>query len=230
MELYNLNSVYPLVETLYGVEVKEEDFEDIAMVAWELINNKHTRLYRYVADTVDQAIELPCNVDIVESVHVPINDAQMTSNKTVFNSIETLFVEGYIDAWNSPKSPFSQRGKLVKYKEGNNTLYFDRDYKDVMIVYHGIIVDDETGLPLINDKEQKAIAAYIAYVTLFKEGVRKRDVGAMNIASGLKAEWYQKCNSARIPEHISQNDMDAILDVRTRWDRKQYGKSLKPII
>ncbi len=33
MELYNLNSVYPLVETLYGVEVKEEDFEDIAMVA-----------------------------------------------------------------------------------------------------------------------------------------------------------------------------------------------------
>ena len=52
----------------------------------------------------------------------------------------------------------------------------------------------------------------------------------MNIASGLKAEWYQKCNSARIPEHISQNDMDAILDVRTRWDRKQYGKSLKPII
>jgi hypothetical protein len=36
------------------------------------------------------------------------------------------------------------------------------------------------------------------------------------------------CRSARIPNNLSQNEMDAILDVRTRWDRKLYNKSFKP--
>ena len=31
-------------------------------------------------------------------------------------------------------------------------------------------------------------------------------------------------------DHLSQNDMNAILDVKSRWDRKQYGKSHKPIL
>ena len=38
------------------------------------------------------------------------------------------------------------------------------------------------------------------------------------------------CTAARIPDMFTQNDMDAILDVKTRWDRKQYGKSFKPIL
>jgi hypothetical protein len=38
------------------------------------------------------------------------------------------------------------------------------------------------------------------------------------------------CNAARVPSYFSQNDMDKILDVKTRWDRKQYGKSFKSII
>lgn len=31
-----------------------------------------------------------------------------------------------------------------------------------MVVYHGVIVDEDSGLPLINDKEEKALAAFIA--------------------------------------------------------------------
>jgi hypothetical protein len=37
------------------------------------------------------------------------------------------------------------------------------------------------------------------------------------------------CNSARIPTHLSQNEMDSILDVKYRWPQKNYGKSFKPI-
>lgn len=63
-----------------------------------MIGQKHTRLYRFVSDTENCQLELPCNVDVVESVHIPLEDAQMTSNKTLFNSVETLFVESYIEA------------------------------------------------------------------------------------------------------------------------------------
>ena len=230
MELYNFKSAFPLAKTLYDVEISEDDFEDIGLVAWGLINNKHTRLYRYVGDVKNGELELPCNVDRIESVHIPINDAQMSSNKTVFNGIETLFIEGYIDAWKWNTDPYNQRGKLVKYKEGDDTLYFDKDYRGVMVVYHGIFVDDEDGLPMINEKEQLAIATYIAYVSLFKEAVRKKDPRIMQLAGAIKTEWLNKCNAARIPDYFSQNDMDKILDVKVRWDRKQYGKSFKPML
>ena len=78
--LNKFNAAYSLAESLYGVSASEDDFEDIALDGWGRIGNKHTRLYRYIGDVVDNKLVLPCNVDVIESVHVPIPDAQMTSN------------------------------------------------------------------------------------------------------------------------------------------------------
>ena len=231
MQLFNINTVYGLVETLYGITPDESNFEDIVMNGWSYINNKHTRLYRYVADTdKDGVLDLPCNVDVIESVHIPMPDAKMTSNKTVFNEINTLFTEGYIDAWKRLEDPYWTRGKLVKYDEGNNQLFFARPYKNIMVVYHGVIADEETGLPLVTDKEIKALAAYVAYVSLYREGIQKRNSDIIQFAQTIYADWLKLCNAARIPEHLSQNEMDSILDVKTRWDRKQYGRSYKPTL
>lgn len=230
MKFYDLNAAYSLAQTLYGVEPSPTDFEDIALNAWTLINNKHTRLYRYVGDTEKHQLALPCNVDIIESVNLPIEDAQMTSNKTVFNSIETLFIENYINDWKRIDDPYYSVGKLVKYKEGENTLYFTRDYKRVMVIYHGILVNDETGLPMITDKEMQAIAAYVGFALLYKESLQKRDKNLMQMAMQVKQEWLRACTAARVPEHLSQNDMDKVLDASVRWDRKQYGKSLHSLL
>ena len=231
MQLFNINTVYGLVETLYGITPNESNFEDIVMNGWSYINNKHTRLYRYVADAdKDGVLDLPCNVDVIESVHIPMPDAKMTSNKTVFNEINTLFTEGYIDAWKRLEDPYWTRGKLVKYDEGNNQLFFTRPYKNIMVVYHGIIADEETGLPLVTDKEIKALAAYVAYASLYREGIQKRNPDIIQFAQTIYADWLKLCNAARIPEHLSQNEMDSILDVKTRWDRKQYGRSYKPTL
>jgi hypothetical protein len=56
-----------------------------------------------------------------------------------------------------------------------------------------------------------------------------KDSGLIQLANAVKSDWLQLCNAARIPDHLSQNDMDAILDVKVRWDRKMYGKSFKSI-
>jgi hypothetical protein len=86
------------------------------------------------------------------------------------------------------RDPFYTSGKLLKYDEGDNTLYFSQDFKNVIVVYHGILVDEEDGLPLINDKEMKAVAAYVAYVSLMKEGIKKRDQAAMSLSQTVQAE------------------------------------------
>ena len=230
MALHNFNAAYGLADSLYGITLSETEFEDIALNGWSLIGNKHTRLYRYIGDVIDGKLDLPCNVDVIESVHVPINDAQMTSNQSDIGFVDSLWTENYIDFWKRNEDPYWTRGKYVKYDEGNGVLYFSHNCRHVMVVYHGILADDETGLPLLNDKELRAVAAYVAYVSLYKEGIRKRDGNLIQLAQTIKADWLQLCNSARVPEHFSQNDMDRILDVKVRWDRKAYGKSLKPIL
>lgn len=228
--LHNFNAAYGLVNALYGLTATENDFEDIALSGWARIGNKHTRLYRYIGDVVNGSLALPCNVDVIESVNVPIPDAQITSNHTDLNYIYSLWTEGYIDFWKRNEDPYFARGKYVKYDEGNGVLHFTHDYKNVMVIYHGIIADDDTGLPLLNDKELDAVAAYVGYVLLRKEGIRKRNGDALKLAQDVKADWLRLCNAARVPEYLSQNDMDRILDVKVRWDRKTYSHGLKPII
>jgi hypothetical protein len=79
-ELLNINGAYGLCEDLYGVTPDESSFEDLAMEAWGRIGTKHTRLYRFVGNVNGGKLELPCNVDIIESVHIPVPDAQVTSS------------------------------------------------------------------------------------------------------------------------------------------------------
>jgi hypothetical protein len=44
-----------------------------------MIGTKHTRLYRYITDTENKEIYLPCNCNIIESVTIPVADAQLSS-------------------------------------------------------------------------------------------------------------------------------------------------------
>ena len=227
MKLSNINAAYELCDSLYGITPDETQFEDLALTAWNKIGTKHTRLYKFEGSVKDHVLELPCNVDEIESVHVPVPDAQVTSNVSNF-PWENIWVESYIDRFPRFQSPYFQSGKLVKYDQGDNELYFANNYPKVIVVYHGVLADDEEGLPLVNEKELTAIATFVAYASKYKEGLKKNDANLLKIAQTLEEKWLRACNAARIPEHLSQNDMDAILDAKTSWNRKSYGKSYKP--
>ena len=187
MKLHNIKTAYGLANDLYGVTLSESAFENLALNAWELIGNKHTRLYRYIGCTEDKALELPCNAEIVESVHLPINDAQVTGSESSYLNTSNIAAERYIDSFRGFDDVYYQKGKFAKYKEADGILYFARNYPKVMVVYHGIEVDED-GLPLINDKEMRAIAAYVGYATLYKEGLTKRDGGIIQLANTIQAD------------------------------------------
>jgi len=63
-----------------------------------------------------------------------------------------------------------------------------------------------------------------------KQVVKTKNKDAATLAQLFQQDWLRSCNAARIKEHLSQNDMDMILDAKFRWDRKQFGKSFKPRI
>ena len=134
----NIKTALSLANTLYGVEMKETEFEEIALNAWELIGNKHTELMGYIGDTQDCFLELPCNVNEIESVHIPLTDANTTSTVGDGLDVTSIAIEHYIDAIPSLDSPFYQKGKLVKYKKVGDTLQFAKDFNGVFVVYHRV--------------------------------------------------------------------------------------------
>ena len=196
MTLNNINAAYGLCESLYGITPNQGEFEDLALEAWNRIGVKHTRLYRYVGSVRDGVLELPCNYEggYIESVHIPFVDAQITSSSTNY-PWENIWIESYIDKRTYHDDPYFQRGKLVKYDEGDNELYFAHDYPKVMVVYHGILADEESGLPLVNDKELRAIASFIA---------------------SILARWYRRSCPSKIKTPMKGNDAAITMNANSK--------------
>lgn len=218
-----------LAQTLYGVDFEEEDFEEIALVGWNLIGNKRTRLYRYsvcMDACEDNKIELPCNCDILEAVTTGWEEWGNVTNDTVNGDINSAVTEQYIEGRKSFHSPLYQKGKFIKYERVGDTLYLDRPYKQVNILYKGVILDDN-GLPELTDKEALALATYCAYVSKYKEGIMTSNTNLISIANTLQAKWVVQCDQARTDQYLSQNEWDTILDAKTNWDRKVFRKSFK---
>lgn len=217
-----------LMETLYDISLPEEQFEEIALVAWDLIGNKRTRLYRYsiCVDSCSDGIELPCNCEILEAVTTSFEEWNHTTNDTPNGDINSAFVESYIEHRKNFRNPLYISGKLIHYERVGDKLYFDKPYGKINILYKGLEVDEE-GLPQITDKEATAIATYCAYVVKFKEGLKTNNPNIVQMATALKTMWNTQCDQARVDHYMSQNEWDEVLDAKTSWNRKQFGKSLK---
>lgn len=231
MKLNNFMYSYVLAHMLYGIEMDDNEFQEIALIAWNLIGNKRYRLYRTCLNVnqEDGSVELPCEVDYIEAVTKTSEDYQVTTNHTNFNNYNSSFSENYIEALKYNENPFYIAGGFVKYTEHDGKIYVDKRFHKINILYKHVEVDED-GLPKITDKEANAIAVYVAYIVQYKKSLLTQNANMMQIAGVLKTEWQQKCDAARVDKDMwSQNDMDKILDVVTTFNRKLYGKSFKPL-
>lgn len=226
MNKNNFHYVAVLLDQYYGVEMEDEDLEELGQIAWELIGNKDTRLYKY-STCMDQnnSITLPCNASSIEAVTTTYEDWNRVTNDSENGDYRSAFIENSIDAEKIYKGPYYIPGKLVSYQRNGRTLYFPENYGSLNILYKGIFVDED-GLPYLSDKEALAIATYLAYVQKYKEGLRTNNTLTMNLASTLEQKWNKQCDQARVTT-LSQNDMNQILDAKNSWDRKSYGYSYK---
>jgi hypothetical protein len=214
------------LKDFYDIVLKDSDFESIGLHAWDKIGNKDTRIYKYCAHTINHEIDLPCNVDIIESVHSGFDDFQLTDNVRRDNYAANE-VEVYIESRRSNQSPYYHIGRLVNYEHYNNTLRFAQE-GSYTIIYKGVLLDED-GLPFLNYKEVEAIANYCAYVTTNKKAMMTRDKGTMELAQMIKTDWLRSCDDARTPIYLNENEMNAVLDVMNSWDRKRFGVSFKPL-
>lgn len=226
----NFHYAMYLANQLYDLNILPDNFEEIGLVAWNQIGNKRNRLYRICLEVSPQnnSVELPSNCDEIEAVTYGFEDWNYTSSTLPNGDYNSQFVESYIESKKAFKDPLYVSGRYVKYTRVGDTLYLDQSYGGrVNILYKGEILDEE-GLPQITDKEALAIATFCAYLTKFKEGLRTNNPNTIKFSQELERKWYTQCDEARVPDYISQNEMNEILDAKTSWNRKIFNKSLKP--
>lgn len=230
MTTNNFYYALSLAHQLYGLDIQEDQFEEIALVAWNQIGNKRCKLYKYSQcfDKCQNSMQLPCNCDILEAVTTDFEDFQHVSNTNNGDVYKSLETEQYIESRKSFKSPLYISGKYIPYERVGDTLYFNQPLQKVSILYKGLVLDNN-GLPEINDKEALAIASYCAYITKYKEGLMTNNGNIIQLSENLRQQWLRQCDNARTPEEISQNEMDEILDAKNSWDRKIYTRTYHPL-
>ena len=159
----NFYSIISHANLMYGLDMNENDAIDIGLVAWNRIGNKQCRLYRYRAkiDKETLSVDLPCNCVSVEAVTYDYEDWKYTSNDTVNGDYQSQFIENYIESRKMYNNAFYISGKYAKYQQVGDTLYFEKDYGYVNILYKGVEVDDDE-LPYLTRKEVEAIACFCA--------------------------------------------------------------------
>lgn len=226
----NFHYAISQAQTLYDVDGDMEDLEEIGLIAHNKIGNKNTILkeIQVKVDCETGTIQLPCDIGIIEAVTYCGEDFNYTSNTKYDGDPYSAEVENYIESRKAFTSPYYISGKLVKYKRSGNILQVTRGLPKVNILYHSIQLDED-GLPEINEKEADAIAAYIAFVTKQKEAWKTHNQVIMQEAQVIRKKWLFLLDAARVPEYVSQNEMNDLLDAKYSWDRKVYNKSYKPI-
>jgi hypothetical protein len=102
---------------LYGLNLDEDTYEELALNAWGLIGNKHYRLYKISAiiDKDTLSVELPCNASTVEAVTADGEDWSYTSNIHDHGDIYTKFTEEYIELMKHDKNSFYLSGHYVDF-------------------------------------------------------------------------------------------------------------------
>lgn len=233
MNRYPFKTAYTQTQDLYGVELTDDEFENLGMIGWNRIGNKETRLYKFQvtptqSDEGNYYVELPCNADILEAVVADYEDYQRTTPNTSENNLTNSANEEYIESRKFNTSYLYTSGQFVKHERVGNILYLSENFEKISVLYKGVVVDDE-GLPSLNEKELDAIAVFCAFTKLRKQGIVSRDTNTMNLAASLQQEWKSLCTQARVAEYINQNEMDEVLNVASSWDRKRFGKSFKVI-
>lgn len=229
----NFHYIAVLLDQLYGVEINDEDLEELGLLAWEQIGNRNIKLYRYsTCIGPDLSVTLPCNAisddrSNVELVTASYEDWERVTNYSENGDQNTQYIETRIESEKFYQSPYYLPGKILKYEQVGDKLYFTHNYGKINILYKGILADED-GLPQITNKEAAAIATYIAYVQKFKEGLITNNKNITEQALQLENLWRKQCDQARVT-YLNQNDMNDILDIKYSWDRHSYGKGSKKL-
>ena len=223
-------TAYNRAQKRYGLQMKQDDFIEEGYNVWRDIGNQAPVLTRFFAKVPDSyVIELPFDAEFVEAVMIidlpqPREgyDSQGPKARNMAPRIEADNIPATNQSLTSNKYAISLNYVLSGDKAIKITSP-DTLYRDIMIVYRSILTSEEDGLPLLNDKEVAAIAAEVTRRDLAKQ-VFQGIEGKLQLFQYMTKEADRLMAAAKVDEYINDDALDQILDIKTSFDRKVYGR------
>lgn len=235
----NILSAYPMMIRKYGVKMQEDDFLEEALLAFKEINSIPVKKYYYIEKlSPTLRIQVPCNLHKIISVTAsPMNVEDYASlepykkrnqeSDTEFKNV--VYSNSDMKTYHFNDDKFTGVGSYINYQwEDSETILIDDtrlEGLEISIVYEGMVTDND-GLPMITRKHAQAIAAKLALSYMTRK-MFEGEQGAMNVLPFIQQEASRLVQAAAIPEAITDNDLDRLLDVQTSWDRKRYNRPFK---
>lgn len=221
-----------LAHSLYGVDEQPEDFEELGLIAYNKIGNKRMKLkVQFLEADKDGIVNIPCDSSQIEAVTYPFEDALYNSPIWDYGDIDSIVTEHYIESRKFLTDPLYISGRYVKYVQIDPHKIQLKEHipeQIVRVLYKEELLDKD-GLPQISDNEALAIATYVAQVNFFKRGLATNNNGLLQASKELERKYAVYVDQARIPDYLSQNELNEILDVKVSHDRKIFNKSFKPL-
>jgi hypothetical protein len=213
----------------YSLEMTKDEFIEEAYNVWREIGNQAPVVSRYFTQVPeDFIIELPSDMEFLDGVMIinePIPRDSFTSEGRLSAQRPAYFVETVTPGENQSLQSVPN-GKSVNYVlVGDNAIKITSPntvYRDLLIIYRSMVVGED-GLPLLNDKEVAAIAAEVARRDVVREAFRGVQTKAQ-LLQFISKEADRLMLAAKVDEYINDDAIDQILDTKTTFDRKVYGR------
>lgn len=206
----------------YDLDMVEDDFIEEAHDVWRSLGNTAVNTSRFFAVVgEDLLIKLPMDCEFITSV--------TSTTPSVTSRYDSAGANTHIQRNDSVLS----RNQSLSSTEGESVNYvLEKGYiritstdllgEKLLIVYNSIAVGED-GLPLLNDKEVSAIAAEVTRREIFRR-VFRNVKGADKILQFITIEATRLVAAAKIDEFINDDSIDKLLDIKSSWDRKVYGR------
>lgn len=241
LELYDFMYGKFLLKDLFDIDIHRDDYVERAYTIYKRIGNVATVLHSFEA-TIDSTlqVQIPCNAYGIDAVTTKEEfDSLSFEDNTLFaydptsgSVTENTLLRGFMTTTKPTfygQSRQHASGSFVPYEIDGDCLNFDEKFEGVtvIILYKGLLVDQDNN-PCLNSKEAEAIAYRMAFLDTQKK-VFMQDPAASQLLAYIKPESEIKMQAAAIPERLSQNFFDRLLDIKTSHNRKVYNNSYKSI-
>jgi len=239
----NILAAYPVFKQKYGLSMQEDDFLEEAYQIFKDINSVPTQYYKYVQkpqskDTM--IIEVPCNLyKLLSITSAPLqsdgwDNIEPYKNRVHGRRDRDSFVmemagESDLMTYRFNDTPYTGVGTYLKFEWVDETSIRILDTnlwdKEIYMVYEGIKTDAD-GIPMITRKQANAIAAKVAHNVVMRK-VFSGDANLVNLLPVIGQEAARLMQAAAIPEQLTDNQLDEMLNEHTSYERKRRGRSFK---
>lgn len=237
----NIRAGLPVLKTNYGFTIDEYDYLDIAVDV--LRDIRYLGSTDYIAyKKVDSAgyIKVPCNLDAIVAITTMETAKEIFSDRTLQEDesasmyaddeyIKKQAIATSIGFGQIPGIAPANSAGYIPYSidSVHNRIYVGNKHanKNVALAYTGVTTDLD-GFPMITRKQANAIAAVCARIICMR-GANRGDkylISLIELYVGISARLVQ---AASMPENISDNDLDAMLDCKTSFNRKSVNRPSK---